>query len=107
MFTKVFGDYGRAQEIMSFEEAIYKMSGASSKNMGLKGRGILKENMAADIVVFDPEKVKDRATFYEPLLLSEGIIHVLVNGKFILENKNITDYRPGVFLDRFKHHIGY
>ena len=92
---------------MSFEDAIYKMSGASSKNMGLKGRGILKENMAADIVVFDPEKVKDRATFYEPLLLSEGIIHVLVNGKFILENKNITDYRPGVFLDRFKHHIGY
>lgn len=106
-FTKVLGEYVRGQELMSFEEAIYKMSGASSKNMGLKGRGILKENMAADIVVFDPEKVKDRATFYEPLLLSEGIIHVLVNGKFILKNKKITDHRPGVFLDRFKHHIGY
>ena len=73
--------------------------------MGLKERGVVAPGMVADMVVFDPITVLDRATFKRPKLVSEGIIHVLVNGKFVLKNKMATRNRPGIFLHRVKHTI--
>ena len=58
--------------------------------------------MAADMVVFDPITVQDRATFNSPNLVSKGILHVLVSGKFVLKNKKITRNRTGIFLNRVK-----
>ena len=81
------------------------MTGVPANNMGLKERGVLVPGMVADMVVFDPITVLDRATFKNPRLVSEGIIHVLVNGKFVLKNKMITNNRPGIFLHRVKHTI--
>ena len=102
-FPKVLGEYVRVKNYLSIEQAIHKMTGVPAMNVGLKERGILAPDMAADMVVFDPNTVQDRATFKSPQLISEGIFHVLVNGKFVLKNKMITRNRPGIFLHRLRH----
>ena len=79
------------------------MTGVSAKNLGLKNRGTLKIGMSADIVVFDPNDIIDRATFDKPTLVSKGIIHVIVNGKFAMKNEKITRNRSGIFLSRLEH----
>jgi len=61
--------------------------------------------MAADLVIFNPDIIQDRATFKTPKNVSEGITHVLVNGEFVIKNRMITRNRPGIFLHREKHHI--
>ena len=61
--------------------------------------------MAADLIVFDFNNVQDRSTFENPQLISEGIDHVMVNGKFVIKNRTMTENRPGIFLQRIKHRI--
>jgi N-acyl-D-aspartate/D-glutamate deacylase len=68
--------------------------------MGLFDRGILREGMWADIVVFDPDKVIDKATYTEPHQFPEGIIHVLVNGEIVVESEEQTEKLPGKILRR-------
>jgi N-acyl-D-amino-acid deacylase len=81
-------------------EAIYKMTGLPAEQFNLPRRGFLKEGYAADILIFDPGSIKERTTYADPHQLSEGMIHVFVNGVHTLENKKHTESRAGIFLDR-------
>ena len=101
-FPKVLGEYVREKKIMPLEKAIYKMSGLPAKTIGMQDRGLLQAGMAADIVVFDPETVIDKATYQEPSLMSEGIIHTLVNGQFAWKNGKATGNKAGKALSREK-----
>ena len=102
-YPKVLGQYVRENKYLTIEQAVNKMTRVPANNMGLKERGVLAPGMVADMVVFDPITVLDRATFKRPKLVSEGIIHVLVNGEFVLKNKMVTRNRPGIFLHRAKN----
>lgn len=79
-------------------EAIHKMTGLPAKQFGLKRRGLLKEGYAADILVFDPESIRENTTYAEPHQLSDGMQHVMVNGIHSLDNSKHTDLRGGRFL---------
>mgnify|MGYP003328351635 CR=1 FL=1 len=87
---------------LSLEDAIHKMSGFPAERFGLKDRGCLAENAAADIVVFDPETIQDHATFENPHQYSTGVEHVLVNGVSIIaagsEVKDLAAPLPGRYV---------
>jgi N-acyl-D-aspartate/D-glutamate deacylase len=97
-FTRVLGRYVREWNVLSLEEAVKKMTSMSAAFLKLPDRGILRENYWADITVFNPETVIDRSTWKEPALFSEGIVHVLVNGRLALENGKMTGETSGAFL---------
>ncbi len=99
-FPKVLGEYVREKKIMSLEMAIHKMTGLPAKTIGMKDRGLLKVGMKADMVVFDPESVIDKATYQEPNRMSEGIIHTIVNGQFAWKDGSNTDVKAGKVLTR-------
>jgi hypothetical protein len=90
----------REQQIMSWEEAIRKSSALPAATIGAVDRGLIATGMAADIVVFDPATVIDRATYEEPALPSEGIRYVLVNGQVALANGTASGIRGGRALFR-------
>jgi N-acyl-D-aspartate/D-glutamate deacylase len=71
------------------------MSGLAAERMGLGERGLLRQGYFADIAVFDPNTVRDRATFENSTAISEGIRYVLVNGRFTLDEGRLTSERPG------------
>ena len=79
-FPRVLARYWREQQLFSLEAAIHKMTGLSARNFRLQQRGQLQPGWHADVVVFDPARVRDVATFEQPLARSEGIEHVFVNG---------------------------
>ncbi|MGB0385123.1 MAG: N-acyl-D-amino-acid deacylase family protein [Ardenticatenaceae bacterium] len=87
--TRLIGPCVRDKKLFSLEEAIYKLSGYPAARFGLLARGTIQEGNFADLVIFDPESVSDRATLQQPQQLSTGIEHVLVNGTPI-----ITDSQP-------------
>jgi len=99
-FPRVLGKYVRDEEVLSLEEAISKMTSLPAKKLGLKDRGLLAEGRFADIAVFDPQKIRDRATYEDPHQFPEGIHHVLVNGEFAIHNRRQTANRPGKVLRR-------
>ncbi len=99
-FPRVFGRYVREQKIMSWEEAIRKSSALPAATIGMADRGLIAIGMAADLVVLDPATVIDRATYEQPALPSEGISHVVVNGKLALNNGIATGARSGRALFR-------
>jgi len=101
-FTKVLGRFVREQHWLSLEEAIRKMTLAPAARLGLKDRGLIREGMKADLVVFDPKSVEDRSTFKEPTLLSKGVYHVFVNGQPVWEYGRTTGKLPGSVLRRLK-----
>ncbi|MBI4688832.1 MAG: D-aminoacylase [Nitrospirae bacterium] len=79
-FPRFLGKYVRDDGLMSLSKAIHKITILPAKTFGLKGRGVIKKGAFADIVVFDPDRIKDRATFDKPFLKPSGIYHVIVNG---------------------------
>ncbi len=83
---------------MSLQEAIRKLAKLPANNLKLKKRGELKVGNYADIVIFDPAKVKDNATFEKPHQYSEGMIHVFVNGVQVLKDGEHTGAKPGRFV---------
>jgi N-acyl-D-aspartate/D-glutamate deacylase len=85
---------------MTLPEAIHKMSGMPAARLGLRDRGTLKTGMKADLVLFDPATVIDRATFEQPRALSTGIHRVWVNGALVWTGTAVTDARPGRVLSR-------
>ncbi len=97
-FPRILGRYVREQKLISLEEAIRKTSALPAKVLGLNDRGILKAGMAADIVVFDPDKIIDKATYTDPHQFPEGIKHVLVNGKSVIKQGRHTGATPGAAL---------
>jgi len=94
-FPRVLGVYVREKHILTWEEAIRKMTSAPANQLGLRERGIIKQGMIADIVVFNPETIKDRATFDNPSLYPEGIPYVLVNGIIVIGNDKHTRANAG------------
>lgn len=94
-FARVLGRYVREREQLTLEEAVRKMSGATAQRLGLRDRGLLREGLIADIVVFDPVRVRDHATFSEPHQYAEGIEYVLVNGTLVVDGGKHTGARPG------------
>jgi N-acyl-D-amino-acid deacylase len=97
---RVIGHYARDLKLFPIEEAVRKMTSLPARRMGLSDRGLLRPGMAADVVVFDPEKIRDVATFEEPNVYSEGVEHVVVNGRVVLDGGRMTDERPGRPLTR-------
>ena len=92
--------YVRELGLFSLEEAVRKMTSLPARRMRLLDRGLLRPGMAADLVVFDPAKVIDRATFADPSRYPEGIDTVIVNGKIVLDGGKLTAERPGRVLRR-------
>ena len=97
-FSRVLGKYVREEKIISLQEAIRKLSKLPATNLKIKNRGELKTGNYADIVIFDPAKVKDNATFEKPHQYAEGMIHVFVNGVQVLKDGEHTGAKPGKFV---------
>ncbi len=99
-FTRILGKYVREEKVLTLDEAVYKFSRAPVEKLKLKGRGEIKEGNAADIVIFDADRVKDMATYENPNRRSKGIEYVLVNGKPAVEKGKLTGVRSGRLLLR-------
>lgn len=97
-FARVLGKYCRDEKLITLQEAIRKLSNLPAKNLKLKKRGELKIGNYADVVIFDPAKVKDNATFDKPHQYAEGMIHVFVNGIQVLKDGEHTGAKPGKFV---------
>src|SRR5207237_3697663 len=79
-FARVLGKYARDEKLLTLSEAVRRLSALPASNLGLDHRGLLKEGMFADVVVFDPAKIADRATFAKPHQYAVGMRHVFING---------------------------
>jgi N-acyl-D-amino-acid deacylase len=99
-FARLLGKYVRDEKVIPMKEAIRRLTSFPANNLGLNDRGLLKEDFFADIVVFDPDNIRDIATYDNPHQLSEGMIHVWVNGEQVLENGDHTGKFPGKFVKR-------
>jgi N-acyl-D-amino-acid deacylase len=99
-FPRVLGHYCRDLGLFSLEEAVRKMTGLPAARFGLSGRGTVAAGAPADITVFDPATVIDRATFEEPKVAAAGIEHVFVNGRPVWSDGKPTGERPGRALRR-------
>lgn len=99
-FPRVLGKYVREKKILSMEEAIYKMTKLPAISFGLKNRGILKEGYKADITIFDPLTVTDRATFEVPHQYPEGILYVIINGKLAVNQGKFQGIKAGEVLSK-------
>ena len=94
-FSRLLGKYVRDEQIISIEEAVRKLTSLPASNLKIKKRGSLIKGYFADLAIFNPETIQDHATFTDPHQLSSGMIHVLVNGKQVLENGDHTGAMPG------------
>ncbi len=94
-FARVLGKYVREEKVISLAEAVRKLSGQPATNLGLDHRGFVQEGMFADVVVFDPKTIADRATFEQPHQYAVGMKQVLVNGVPVLKDGEHTGATPG------------
>ena len=94
-FPYVLAQFVREEGLLRLEEAVRKMSAIPAQRLGLKDRGILRDGMKADIVLFDPERVEAKATFEDPKQYPAGIDYVMVNGKLVIDNGTHTGAVPG------------
>jgi N-acyl-D-aspartate/D-glutamate deacylase len=94
-FPRLLGVYVRDRGVLKLEDAVRKMTSMNASKLGITDRGLLRAGNYADVVVFDPEKIIDRATYEKPFQYSEGVVHLLVNGKLVLEQGKHTGERPG------------
>jgi len=99
-FTRILGRYVREQHVLTLEDAIRKATSLAAANVGIKDRGQISVGRYADLVLFDPQTVIDRATPAEPHLVSTGIRRVWVNGAVVYDGERVTDARPGRVLKR-------
>jgi dihydroorotase/N-acyl-D-amino-acid deacylase len=94
-FPRVLGRYARDERLFPLEEAVRKMTWSTAQVLGLRDRGLLKEGMYADLVVFDPATIADRATFERPHQHSTGVRDVFVNGIAVWRDGKVTGATPG------------
>ena len=101
-FAKVIRKFVMEEKLLSLEEAIHKMSGLSAKTLGLSDaskvdvpRGLIRKGFAADILIFDPQNIRDKATYENPHQLAEGLDWVVVNGVPVIEDGKFTENQPG------------
>lgn len=100
-FPRVLGHYVREEKLLSLEEAVRKMTSLPASRLSLSDRGVLAVGMKADLVIFNPEKIKDRSNFERPHQLSQGIEYVVVNGQLVLDHGQHTGVLSGRVL---RHH---
>jgi len=93
--ARVLAEYVRKRKVLTLEDAIRRMTSLPARTFALRDRGLLKEGMAADILILDPERVQDKATFAQPHQYSEGFDYVIVNGTVMVEDGRLTDARGG------------
>jgi N-acyl-D-aspartate/D-glutamate deacylase len=103
-FPRVLGKFVREEGVMSLEEAVRKMSAFPADRLGLNDRGRIKKDLAADIVIFEPKTVIDKATYTNPHQFPKGINYVIVNGKIVVKEGQHTGAKPGraLFKERDK-----
>ena len=101
-FPRVLGHYGRLLGLFPLETAVYKMTGLTARNFGLKDRGVLREGAYADLTLFDANEVDEAATYAEPIAKSRGIDTVIVNGAIVWRDGQSTGAHPGRVLTREK-----
>jgi N-acyl-D-amino-acid deacylase len=94
-FPRVLGHYTRDEHVFSLHEAVHRMTGAAAAQMGLRDRGLVREQHFADLVIFNADAIKDTATYERPHQYPEGIEHVIVNGVAVLDKNGLTGARPG------------
>jgi N-acyl-D-amino-acid deacylase len=97
-FARLLSRYVREQKILKLEDAIRKLAALPAQNLKVDRRGMLKKGYFADVVVFDPQKIEDHATFAQPHQYATGMIHVFVNGRQVLKNGEHTGAKPGRFV---------
>ena len=97
-FIRVLGKFSRDEKVISLQEAVRKLSKLPATNLKLQKRGELKVGNYADVVIFDPAKVRDNATFAKPHQYAEGVIHVFVNGEQVIKDGEHTGAKPGRFV---------
>ncbi len=97
-YTRVLGHYVRERKVIPLEDAIRKMTSSVADRLGLRDRGLLRPGAYADVIIFDPDTVRDNATFADPHQLSTGVRDVWVNGTRVLENASHTGALPGAFV---------
>jgi len=97
-FPRVIGHYARDKGVLSIQEAIKKMTSMPAKRMGLSDRGMLADGLKADLVVFNPKTIIDKATFEKPHQYPEGIDYVIINGVVVLEKGKFNDVKSGEIL---------
>ncbi len=98
--ARVLAEYVRNRNVLTLEDAVRKMTSLPARTFGFPDRGLLREGYAADILLFDPDRVQDKATFQKPHHYTEGFDYVLVNGQFVVEEGKLTEARPGRVLRR-------
>ena len=94
-FPRILGVYVRQRKLLRLEDAVRKMTSLNAAKLGLRDRGLLRTGHYADLTLFDPQRVTDRATYTNAFQYSEGIEYVLVNGQVVLEKGKHTGVRPG------------
>jgi N-acyl-D-amino-acid deacylase len=94
-YPRILAKYVRAEKLLTLEEAVRKMTSFPARRFKLDGRGLLAPGYAADIVVFDPATISERASYDEPKRFPEGISHILVNGRLVIESGVHRDERSG------------
>ena len=94
-FARILGKYVREDRLLSFEEAIRRMTSLPASNLKIEKRGRLVNGYFADVVVFDPKTIKDNATYDNPKAYASGMVHVFVNGQQVLRNGEHTGAKPG------------
>ncbi len=93
--ARILGTYVREERLLTLEEAVRKMTSLPAQRMRLWDRGVVRPGAAADLVVFDPATIRDRATFAQPRQYAEGMRWVVVNGQLVVDEGRITAARPG------------
>jgi N-acyl-D-amino-acid deacylase len=94
-FARLLGKFVREEKVIPLEEAIRRMTGLPGSNLKIEGRGLLKQGMYADVVVFDPATIADKATYENPHQYAVGMKHVFVNGVQVLKDGEHTGAKPG------------
>jgi N-acyl-D-amino-acid deacylase len=99
-YPRILGRYVREKQVLTLEQAVYKMTGLPARKLQLKDRGLLQKGYQADMVVFDEHQISDTATFDDPHQYPKGIHHVLLNGQRVISNGEHTGRLPGKVLKR-------
>lgn len=97
-FVRVLGRYVRERHVITLEDGVHKMSGLPAQRLKIYDRGIIRPGMKADIAVFDPDTIADKATFEQPHQYAVGVKYVVVNGKVVIDDGKLTSERPGHIL---------
>lgn len=99
-FPRVIAKYVREDGVFTLEEAVRRMTSLAAHRLGLFDRGVVAPGMAADLLLFDPDRIQDRADFIDPMQYAEGIDYLLVNGTLVIDEGRVLEARPGRLLKR-------